>query len=110
MIKKDCIECGKAFEVEDRDKWKTKCLDCFTKGRTVTITPKPTPLQEIKAQEKAELDETTLRIMFGNCLNASGNALAGSCPTPKNHYAYAKELFELWTGKEQYVEEELVKK
>lgn len=112
MINVNCIVCGKPFEIEEKDKWKTKCRECFIGSRNITITPKqPTPLQEINKQKKDELDETTRRIMFGNCLNASGMALSGSTTTPKQHYAYAEELFNLWLGKnkEEIVEEELVK-
>jgi len=84
-----CVDCGNLFKVSESERWKQRCELCFSKARVPKNNTNKTPT-------KQELDDTTLRIMFGNCLNASGMALSGSGTTPPQHYAYAKELFNLW--------------
>jgi len=92
MIKMICKGCGNGFEVTEEDTWKTLCMDCFLKTKPESVVRENTPKKEIIG-----LDETTKRIMFGNCLNASGMALSGTGTTPELHYSYAKQLYELWT-------------
>jgi len=104
-MKSKCKLCGKEFEVtEEEAKWKDKCVGCFIKSKNPEQEKEKKEIIKNNGKDK----ETTDRIQFGNCLNASGMALSGTGTTPERHFAYAMELYELWTGKKMFVEEEIV--
>ena len=104
-MKIKCVDCGKDVEVtEEEVKWKNRCKECFIK-----MKQKEESKEEPKSVQKQEPTEN-MNIRFGNCLNASGMALSGSTPSPEQHFAYAKVLYQLWNtkddGQQEYVPEE----